>query len=732
MDKRKLSAVPRKPATEDMLKIAERLGGMSHIVTAEKIFDNKILLLYFYEVEALRKGKTEAAFRTFLSHDDYITQDLKTQRVKWKTASFCMMDNFLLWDSRWNKEKEKYDYRQLVFIHTNEEQKMTADFFSDYAGEKEKLFPWDRVYAFQEAVKERKLAERHKKETDIIDLAMEPIKDAPKEFFDWIWEEGMKFSRYLIYKNSGKNKMECECTYCKKTGTVDRKTVRLRNNEKGVCPFCGSPVTVKAKGRLAYENKDERWFAYIDPTEDGFIFRYFLAQRSLHNDKYISNSVNKSIVEENISELCRVIYTFPQGKPAYTGYEWNVYKQRGGYRWCPDNGKWNCGECILYPDNLPRAWEHTPMKYSGLEYLSRNAPDSLCEYENAIKVYIKYPKLEWIIKMGLNNLAVYLIYHKCRGYIRGYFSKAERLNLEEDTIYKILGLNKVNTKILQKIDGGIEHLRLLQAAESIGLQFKPEQLKEYYNTFGCDTDLLKQTGRKKSLYKIVKYIVKESEKYPAEEHGCGMSLYYGSKRKDPKIERLRNMARDWIEYLGWCEELKYDTNNMFIYMPKNFKIVHDRTAEEYQALQDKKAAEYRKVREAAAKKAMEEMKKALAEILKENDGTDAFSIKGKGLVLVVPKTGDEIRAEGAALHHCVGGYVESVAKGETNIFFIRQADNPDKPYFTLEWKNNDIAQCRGLNNCSMPAEVKVFTQAFKKKMLDSIEKEKYGGAVNGR
>ena len=211
-----------------------------------------------------------------------------------------------------------------------------------------------------------------------------------------------------------------------------------------------------------------------------------------------------------------------------------------------------------------------------------------------------------------------------------------------------------------------------------------------------------------------------------------MSLYYAG--EDPKTERLRNMANDWIEYLGWCKELKYDTNNMFIYMPKNFKAVHDRTAEEYQALRDKKAEEYRRIRETAAKKAMEETKKALAEILKKNDGTDAFSLKGRGLILIVPKTGDEIRAEGAALHHCVGSYVERVAKGETSVFFIRKADSPDKPYFTLEWKNNDIVQCRGLHNCGMPPEVRAFTQAFKKKMLDSVKKEKRkcGGADNNK
>ncbi len=67
MDKRKLSAMPRETATENMLEIAGTLEGMKHIVTASLIENNKILLLYFYEIPSLRKGKTDAAFRTFLS-----------------------------------------------------------------------------------------------------------------------------------------------------------------------------------------------------------------------------------------------------------------------------------------------------------------------------------------------------------------------------------------------------------------------------------------------------------------------------------------------------------------------------------------------------------------------------------------------------------------------------------------------------------------------------------------
>lgn len=139
------------------------------------------------------------------------------------------------------------------------------------------------------------------------------------------------------------------------------------------------------------------------------------------------------------------------------------------------------------------------------------------------------------------------------------------------------------------------------------------------------------------------------------------------------------------------------------------------------AEEDKKAAAEKKRREKLAAKKMAETKKAMEEIFSRNDGVDAFRIKGKGLILVVPQSGDEIRKEGEALHHCVGGYVDRVARGETNIFFIRKADHPEKSYFTMEWRNNKIIQCRGFKNCGMPADVQAFVKVFEKKMNEAIQ-----------
>ena len=182
------------------------------------------------------------------------------------------------------------------------------------------------------------------------------------------------------------------------------------------------------------------------------------------------------------------------------------------------------------------------------------------------------------------------------------------------------------------------------------------------------------------------------------------------------------MAHDWLEYLEWCRELKYDLDNMFIYMPNNFKKVHDRTAKEYQELIDKKAAAEKARRDKEAAKKMAQTKKAMEELFRCNEDVDAFQIHGKNLILVVPKDGADIRKEGEALRHCVGGYVEKVARSETSIFFIRKADKPDESYYTMEWRDNRIIQCRGLRNCGMTPEVKAFVSVFEKKMQEQIAK----------
>ena len=178
-------------------------------------------------------------------------------------------------------------------------------------------------------------------------------------------------------------------------------------------------------------------------------------------------------------------------------------------------------------------------------------------------------------------------------------------------------------------------------------------------------------------------------------------MYYQSQN----ITHEMNVANDWRDYLHWCKALKIDLDNPYNYFPKNLKAVHDRTYKDFQILEDKKAAAERKRQEALAKKRMEEVKALFQEMLNDADSDGRYLMKAKGLVLMVPESADDLRKEGRTNGNCVGTYVERVAKGETNILFIRKEDKPDKTFYTLEYKGGKIIQCREKGKCDMTPEV---------------------------
>ena len=99
--------------------------------------------------------------------------------------------------------------------------------------------------------------------------------------------------------------------------------------------------------------------------------------------------------------------------------------------------------------------------------------------------------------------------------------------------------------------------------------------------------------------------------------------------------------------------------------------------------------------------------------------------KAKGLCVVVPMSPNEIIAEGKAQGHCVGSYVNRVAEGNSVIVFLRDAAEPDKPYYTVELNpldNFKLVQCRGKSNCGYGAEISAFLNLWKKVYLTRLAK----------
>ena len=83
----------------------------------------------------------------------------------------------------------------------------------------------------------------------------------------------------------------------------------------------------------------------------------------------------------------------------------------------------------------------------------------------------------------------------------------------------------------------------------------------------------------------------------------------------------------------------------------------------------------------------------------ENDGK---------YIIDMPKCSADLTEEGSKLHHCVGGYVNSVANGSTAIYFLRQASAPNVPWLTVEVRNKNCMQIHGSCNAWMGSKDEYF------------------------
>lgn len=163
----------------------------------------------------------------------------------------------------------------------------------------------------------------------------------------------------------------------------------------------------------------------------------------------------------------------------------------------------------------------------------------------------------------------------------------------------------------------------------------------------------------------------ERERFDREEQERRKGVTYYSRT-------FRSHAEEtYRDYLADCVALGLDLDDRAVLLPKDLDAAHRRTIQmvKHKANEAKRPAFHKR-----------------AEKLQK------WRYEASGLLIRPASDADELIAEGAALHHCVGGYADRMADGETAIFFIRRLDEPDVPYYTLELVNRRVIQCRTRHN----------------------------------
>lgn len=171
-----------------------------------------------------------------------------------------------------------------------------------------------------------------------------------------------------------------------------------------------------------------------------------------------------------------------------------------------------------------------------------------------------------------------------------------------------------------------------------------------------------------------------------------------------------NMKNAWQhapynDYLKACEYLKLDLNDTKVLYPKEFMKYHD----QYCELVARTKSEINKAK----------FQKVSTECKKYN-WDEAYSI-------FVAEEPYDLFKEGEALNHCVGrmNYDKKQAEGESAIFFIRNPQEKEKPYVTLELslKRYNVIQCYGYHDTIPDKEVLDFVSRWVNNIKEINKKE---------
>lgn len=669
MKKRLLSKIPIKGASEAVIQLSKSVAEteIKYICFAEEvdIEDKKILLLYFYPQSNLKDGKTKAEFRIFLTKDDYITQDLTVASVKWKIS--CISNLIGSW----------YSWTQDVGCD-----KQSQNAIKQYLNCGNEVLA--EISSLQNKIMQVRLEAKHKKITDKIDNQMELVPELPNGWDEWINEKALVKSRYIYYEyKKNKKLMNGYCTYCKKDVAVEKP----RHNKEGVCPNCLSEIIYKAQGKSLHV-EDSIIAAIMQKVDAGFIVRKFFVKR-IYGINY----------KKSYTLYCESTRDFYYDNETLK-YEYAQFRQTGNRRWCNYEGIFSYNRVILYEHNIAELIKDSEYKYSAIEMFATHMPGFTFNIDGYLYKYKQHPIIEYFVKSKLYKLVEEIV----------DFSYDIGINLKGKNFEEILKVNKQNIPLLKELDADIDELKIVQTMEKQKINLSAETIKYISSTWGYATDLL-ELSEYTTVNKAIKYIQKQAQLKVIRHNMCCNFGTVPITVKEKEMYKLKNTYNDWIDYIRFCKELNYDLSNEFILYPKNLIEVHDKLDEEVRSKRNKEDQLKQQERDNKIKKMYIQLNKL-------------YAMENKEYLIRPPIDADELKKEGQTLHHCVGNYINDIAKGETIVLLVREKKQPQIPFVTIEVKNNKIKQCRGKCNKEMTLELKPLLSKFKNtKLLNKAKKE---------
>lgn len=478
------------------------------------------------------------------------------------------------------------------------------------------------------------------------------------------------------------NKQKSHCTSCNHYVVLPEKS---RHNDKYICPYCGIKGMIKHTWRLHHPLRNTMYMQYYEKADYD---KKSLVCRGLYIIRFISLESYQVSYDIEVKAFylfqyhnCKMVRY--HGPSCYYGAYlsdsksihtlWSKFFHADvlndnieSFKKAVIGTKW---EHCCYEDILP---------YLDLDLI------------RLLEFYDRYPQMEYIVKAGFASIIAKKVKQQ------PVCIDGQLLNLKATDVRKSLklpGLTKKDKNYIRSFNGNVkpEQLKFWQIlkSENLNNDLNVDYLKGNYGQkiFESSWMLLAIIDIHKilpSIKKIVTYVYKQFNSY---ENHDRLTVY--------------SIMRDWRDYLDECKFLNLNLHDAAILFPKNLQVAHENTSKQLKIKHDELANE--KIKRLSVER-------------------QQYKYSFKNLLSMPAESVDDLIAEGAALNHCVGTYADRYAKGETDIVFIRKVSEPDRSFYTMEIKNNQVAQVRGSHNCGMTDEVKEFVEHFKNDVLNKPQK----------
>ena len=535
----------------------------------------------------------------------------------------------------------------------------------------------------EEAVAAETLAEK-KRRGEILDedVALCP-EELPEGLVDYIRRVVLEEDHVLLYKKGG---WRGTCFCCRQKVRALDASDRFAQGKVSYCPACGMKVrNVLEGGALYAADSVDNVVTLQRGLEDGVLF---LREWRLERDPTAQWEDIPRWLKETARWMLRDSHVAKwqhETKYKVSMMQSERFPLEDWERMRNVTDVYDGGYYFYLPENWKELVAGTPLAYCPLPDFLAERGKRKCEV-NIMRMAVdwpRYPAVEKFYKAGYVRLVEE----------RGWgFGKEHRyaVSWRADSIEGAVRFPRRLLKLLAPEDWTAERVQTVRSlwARVADGWFREAEIKPFLDS-GMDLNMVgpalgfAPVGRIAAWLDGQRALAKERfdrEEQERREAAKKGAAYYSRSFRDNTEEMFR-------DYLLDCATLGLDLNDRAVLLPKDLNAAHRRTIAQvkHKANEAKRAEFHRRAEKLAA-----------------------WRYEADGLLIRPAADADELIAEGGALHHCVGGYADRMADGETDIFFVRRLDAPDEPYYTLELKNRSVVQCRTLHNASYEGNQAVY------------------------